>query len=144
MEQQDEILDVSRAAVRLGLSPDGVRKRIQRGTLRGQKVGGQWRVILPAVGSPVGSDTTASVSKTVSDSARDALIAHLQQENARLVGIIETQTRTIAELTHRVPELPAGSPPPGPEPPAEMPHSAPETAVTPPKPGGWLKRLWPW
>jgi hypothetical protein len=70
MEQQDEMLDVSHAAVGLGLSSDNVRKRIQRGTLRGQ-----WRVILPVVDAGVGSDTTASVSKTVTDSVRDALIA---------------------------------------------------------------------
>jgi hypothetical protein len=129
MEAPDEILDVSRAAARLGISPDGIRKRIQRGTLRGQKIGGTWQVILPAVGRGVGSDTPSSVGQTVSSAQRDETIA-------RLLGIIDRQAATIGELTRRLPELRAGEPGPiGPTPPA------PETHVTPAKPRGWLDRL---
>jgi hypothetical protein len=159
--EQDELLDVSRAAVRLGLSPDGVRKRIQRGQLRGQKVGGQWRVILPAVEAAVGTDTTVSRSKTVSDNVRDAVLVHfqhdnarLQEENARQLGIIETQARTIEELTRQVRTLSApqgvGEGPgegiipseakdetPG----ATPPPAAPETPVTPLKAPRWWERL---
>lgn len=104
MEPHDEILDVSRAAVRLGITPDGVRKRIQRGQLQAHKAGGVWRVILPAVPPSVETDTTGLVSRTVPDST----IAAFQQERERLLAIIEVQSRTIEELSRRVPELPAG------------------------------------
>jgi len=132
MEAPDEILDVSRAAVRLGISPDGIRKRIQRGTLRGQKIGGTWQVILPAVGRGVGSDTPSSVRQTVSSAQRDETIA-------RLLGIIDRQAATIGELTRRIPELAAGSAAPDV---AIIPEDAlPQPPVTPAKPRGWLSRL---
>jgi len=146
MEPHDEILDVSAAAARLGISPDGVRKRIQRGTLRGQKVEGVWRVILPAVESPVGSDRTDRLSRTVSDS----MIAQLLAERAQMLETISSQARTIEALSTR-PELPAGTTVPtvgpiGPEPVsavADTEGSSPigDTPTTPPARRGWLRRL---
>lgn len=41
-------LDIADAAARLGLSTETVRKRLQRGKLKGFKAGdGAWRVVLP-------------------------------------------------------------------------------------------------
>jgi len=143
MEPHDEILDVSAAAARLGISPDGVRKRIQRGTLRGQKVEGVWRVILPAVESPVGSDRTDRLSRTVSDS----MIAQLLAERAQMLETISSQARTIEALSTRsVPELPAGTPVPtvapiGPEAMSTNVEKPPQTPVTLDVRRGWLARL---
>src|SRR5215204_1861023 len=108
MESRDEMLDVSSAAVRLGISPDGVRKRIQRGTLRGQKIGGAWRVTLASVEAVVGKDRTDIPSRTVSDS----MIAQLFEERAEMLATIARQARTIEDLARRLPELSAGSPGP--------------------------------
>lgn len=41
-------VDVAEAARRLGVTPDAIRARLHRGTLKGEKVDGQWRVRLPA------------------------------------------------------------------------------------------------
>ena len=39
-------LDIAQAAAQLGISPGAVRKRIERGQLRGSKVSGRWEVVL--------------------------------------------------------------------------------------------------
>ncbi|MDP9473851.1 MAG: hypothetical protein M3Q71_24855, partial [Chloroflexota bacterium] len=39
--------DLAAAAARLGISPDATRKRLERGTLRGEKRAGRWLVWLP-------------------------------------------------------------------------------------------------
>lgn len=47
---QDNSLDILAAAARLGLSPETVRKRLQRGKLQGFKTpDGLWRVVLPSL-----------------------------------------------------------------------------------------------
>src|SRR5262245_37890944 len=46
-EQPYDKLDLTAAAVRLGIGVDGVRRRLQRGTLRGIKDEGKWFVLLP-------------------------------------------------------------------------------------------------
>lgn len=45
-------VDVAAAALRLGISPTAVRKRVRRGSLRAYKVSGEWRIVLPAPGVP--------------------------------------------------------------------------------------------
>jgi predicted DNA-binding protein (UPF0251 family) len=39
-------LDMDEAAARLGISQEAVRKRLERGTLKGRKVNGQWYIEL--------------------------------------------------------------------------------------------------
>lgn len=56
LDGEREVLGLDEAAVRLGLSPKGVKKRIDRGELDGAKVQGEWRVFLPR---PESSDTVA-------------------------------------------------------------------------------------
>jgi DNA-directed RNA polymerase specialized sigma24 family protein len=45
------MLDIEAAAAHLGISPDAVRKRLQRGTLAGRKIRGRWLIILPDGGT---------------------------------------------------------------------------------------------
>lgn len=47
MQDNDRTVSVSEAAAALGVSTDAIRKRLTRGTIAGEKVDGQWRVILP-------------------------------------------------------------------------------------------------
>ena len=46
MPPDAEMVTLAEAAVRLGISPDAARKRLERGTLHGEKRGGRWRVFL--------------------------------------------------------------------------------------------------
>jgi len=92
-----EPVDVVTAARSLGVTPAAVRKRIRRGSLRAWKVDGVWRVVLPAGREP----SYPTVTAPARDAGRDALIAQLQSENDFLRGLV-------ADLTRRLPELPAG------------------------------------
>ncbi len=50
-------LSVPEAAQRLGVTPDAIRARLHRGTLAGEKQGGEWKVFLPAGDAPMGAST---------------------------------------------------------------------------------------
>ena len=108
IEDEGETLDVGQAASRLGVSPDAIRKRIRRGTLRGYKVDGEWRVVLPNV-SPFSLVTPAVPSRTEHDTGLDTALDaalvylererdHLLRENERLLSLTERQAKTFAEL----------------------------------------------
>lgn len=152
-EDDGDVLDISQAASRLGISADAVRKRIRRKRLRAYKVDGEWRVVLPLVSSvplETPDDPSRTEARTDLDIARDAGFLRVMRENERLLTLtedqaaaireqaqtIEAQRRTIAELTERL-LSPSQRPP---EPPAELPHSAPETAATPPARRSWWRR----
>ena len=99
MQADDAGLSVGEAARTLGISVPAVRKRIRRGTLRAYKVDGRWRVIVPAgpePGSDAGSPEAVRIGEAIGQAA---LIAQLRSEN---------------DYLRRIPELPAGSPPPAP------------------------------
>ncbi len=122
------------AAPLLGLHYDTARKRLQAGTLRGEKHGGRWLVWVPGPGS------AESKSETVSDFIPDvipddpepipdakpedsgpvpdqtgkdsgALLVQLREEVAFLRQQVERQNHLIAGLIQRVPQLPAGDAP---------------------------------
>jgi hypothetical protein len=135
MATEPEPVDVVTAARVLGVTPAAVRKRIRRGSLRAWKVDGLWRVVLPAGREP----SYPAVTHPGQDAERDARLAHLEGEVAFLRGLV-------AELTRRLPELPAGHAAVAPigessEPPAETAPEPPESPVAPPPRRGWLKRL---
>jgi hypothetical protein len=54
------VLSVPDAAQRLGVTPDAIRARLHRGTLEGEKQGGEWRVFLPAEPTAPIADTPAT------------------------------------------------------------------------------------
>jgi hypothetical protein len=121
-----EEIPIAVAAEQLGVRTEALRKRIRRGTLSGRKIGTHWYVILPASGQ-TDVRTVPERQDESSGQDRDALIQQLRSENEFLRGLV-------AELTRRVPELPAGSPPP--EPPSTMPVREPESPVA--------RRSWFW
>ena len=125
---EPEPVDVVTAARSLGVTPAAVRKRIRRGSLRAWKVDGVWRVVLPAGREP----SYPTVTEPARDAGRDALIAQLASENEFLRSLV-------ADLTRRLPELPAGSAEKDTQIVAE--REPPETSVTSAKTRGWLARL---
>jgi len=96
------------AAVLLGITPSAAKKRIQRGTLAGQKVGRSWHVILSGTigtpdagttGQPSGrSERDAAGQIPVSDAARSQVDAIRDGLVAPLVALTERQQETIREL----------------------------------------------
>lgn len=82
-------LDISDAAARLGLSTETVRKRLQRGKLKGYKTAdGSWRVVLPGPDSPgqqPGQESTPSPdnSSALVDALRDEVAFLRSQLQAR-------------------------------------------------------------
>ena len=70
MDSETELLDVTAAAVRLGITPDAVRKRIRRRQLAAIKdADGQWRVRVGDLDSV--PDQSRDRAKLPSDQARD-------------------------------------------------------------------------
>jgi hypothetical protein len=87
----DNGLDIAEAAARLGVSSETVRKRLQRGKLKGFKADdGSWRVVLPGVDN--GPDSPGQQSRTRQDIPPDssaALVTALREE----VGFLREQLR---------------------------------------------------
>ena len=128
MDERQDGVPIVEAATRLGLTPETVRKRLQRGRLPGYKRGPVWYVLL--ADSPTGrqdeaagpeQDTQAGQPQAGQDSPPghlyDRLLTAKDAELARLVeqiGVKDEQLRQanviIAQLTQRPPELAA---PPG-------------------------------
>jgi len=116
-------LSVPQAARRLDITPDAVRARLHRGTLAGEKRGGEWRVWLPD-GSPdpalpgdrQDADRTDPVGKqdptghrqdteqvpvTGLLASKDAQIAQLAGETAFLRDQLDQRSRELAAERER-------------------------------------------
>ena len=132
-----DTLSVSEAAKALGISPDAVRKRINRGTLQAVKIDDVWRITLPrhddatmdaTASSPASSGSgeanplVESLQATIADlrtrldsadARADTLIEDLRHERQRAdtmqVYRLQAETR-VHELESRVRELEALSP----------------------------------
>ncbi len=115
--------DLAAAAARLGISPDATRKRLERGTLRGEKRAGRWLVWLPVqVGQPDTPDAPGRQSDVSVDATPDALsgqpdaawtppdamasttrelIDQLKEENAYLRDQLAERSRELAAERER-------------------------------------------
>ena len=126
MQRDDRGLPVGEAASLMGISAPALRKRIKRGSVRAYKVDGEWRVIVQSptqTGRDAGDPGNVTIGEAVAQAAR---IQHLEEEVSFLRGLV-------AELTRRVPELPAGRTEPTPDPRQETASASPRN--------GWLWRL---
>jgi hypothetical protein len=155
-------MDVTEAAAQLGITEAGVRKRLQRGQLHGEKVGGQWFITLPDTARPApgplvtpgpvpSRDETRQTGQPVTPP--DGLaerVAWLETEHDRLLRVIEQDAveraelrRLLAELIHQLPQ----QLPPAPEPagraeePATPPTVAEPVQTTPVSQRGFWARL---
>jgi hypothetical protein len=131
-------IPVSQAARRLGISVAAARKRVQRGTLHGYKVDGQWFVILPM---SIEASQDTGIPDGVGpryDDGKDALIAQLREENTRLWDLVG---RLAGERALPSPQGVGEGPGKGSAP--TMPRSGPESAVSQrkaPEPSPWYRR----
>ena len=79
MDNGQELVDISTAAIRLGVTPEAVRKRIARGTLSATKQDGRWYVVLE------GHDGKGVNMETAGESG-DVLTRSISRRNAIKAG----------------------------------------------------------
>jgi len=98
MDGVQDGLDISTAAAQMGITPEAVRKRIARGTLRATKEDGRWYVIPEAKNGhhrlDAGQDARQDAGHHVQDAGQDGkdqLIAMLTEE-------LEARRREVSEL----------------------------------------------
>jgi hypothetical protein len=143
---------VSEAAAALGISPDAVRGRLQRGSLEGEKIKGTWHITLPTPSVPTGDQQATDGASTGHRQAidgsptghqRDELVTHLEGEVTYLREQLDRALRQLEaerERTDVLTALSSGTSK------VEAPHEAPESPQTSdPAPTGvlaWWKRLW--
>ena len=141
------LVDIPTAAERLGLTVDGIRKRIQRRQLASVKRDGRVYVVLdevldtpsnsapPPPAAPSPSSSTAS--STVSSVSTESLAAQLARADAEIVFLRQELERKDAIIMRLVEQhaLPAPAPPSAPP----EPHR--ETVPDSPRP--WWRRWWP-
>lgn len=125
-DETGEYLPLAEAAQRLGIAYDTARKRLKAGALQGERRNGRWYVLIPGPEShpesgpepkPNTSGTESDDSGPIPDEAEpgpddsgpnpDALVAALQDEVTFLRQQLDHQTRIIAGLVQRIPELQA-------------------------------------
>ena len=97
-----EKLDLTAAAIRLGIGVDGVRRRLQRGTLQGIKEDGKWFVLLALNSaeqsvSPNAEQPNPSAEQLL-NSAEHRYTTFLEAENERLWKELEERRREVSEL----------------------------------------------
>jgi excisionase family DNA binding protein len=105
---RDTTITVTDAAQRLQVTEDAVRKRLQRGTLKGVKTGGTWDVIeteelkdATPTGTATTHDTVSGRPENVPVATDSALVQHLQGEIAYLRGELSSTIRQLAAERER-------------------------------------------
>ncbi len=128
---------ISEAAAALGLTREAVRKRLRRGSLKGRKIGGEWRITPVEGGPPAARDGTGHVhpppqndiaeihqaleqakleaaaakgeAKGLRGRVRDlqAQLSTKAEELRRADHLLAQKEQTLAALVERVPMLPA-------------------------------------
>jgi excisionase family DNA binding protein len=105
---------IAQAAARLGISEDGVRKRIKRGQLAAYRVDGRTYVVLDGEtdthDTPNGHETARQDGpdrRPDNTTAAAALVARLEDEVRFLRGELERQDTIILALVQRPRALPA-------------------------------------
>ena len=78
-----DTLELADASTRLGISKEALRKRVQRGTVKGHKVDGRWHVVLPGA---------RPVQDAVQDTVMDRDAVNMKIEIARLTTLVEQLT----------------------------------------------------
>jgi hypothetical protein len=109
-ETDETTVSVVEAARILGISQDGVRKALRRGTLPGYKdARGVWLVSLPPHEMPRDpSETTETASRDGPETGLGALVDQLRSENAYLREELHNTHVLLAQLAARIPALAAG------------------------------------
>jgi hypothetical protein len=153
---QQEAVSIAQAAKLLGLTEDGIRKRVRKGELRGEKIDNKWHVYVE-----IGKNEQEPVlegAKTATREQQDSIesfLAHLQaeieflraqiQEKDQDIQAWQEQARykdlVIAQLQDRMIQLPAAEE----AEPTEQGSEIPEPAAAQAADGGnALSRFWRW
>lgn len=110
-------MDIDQTARQLGISPDGVRKRIARGSLQAAKVAGRWDVVQDTrqdtTGQRPGQQDTSARLGAVSDTS-PSLVTVLQEQVKTLTQQLTVKDNMIAELLIVTRQAQAMLPPPPP------------------------------
>ncbi len=153
---QQEAVSIAQAAKLLGLTEDGIRKRVRKGELRGEKIDNKWHVYVE-----IGKNEQEPVLEGVKTATREqqdsieSFLAHLQaeieflraqiQEKDQDIQAWQEQARykdlVIAQLQDRVIQLPS---PEEPEPTEQGSEQAEPNAVQAADGGNALSRFWRW
>jgi hypothetical protein len=150
-----ELVDLMEAAQRLGITYDGVRRRIRRGRLHGIKRDGRWVVAMPAHTGPAPDitghtpDESGETAGPPPDTAKllHDLLRQVEGERDHLRQVVSAQQQTIDRLTVLLkqaqdqPLLSPGLPRTEPQPPAQRPHRRVERPVASRKGRSWWQRL---
>jgi hypothetical protein len=122
---------VPEAAQVLGISPEAVRNRLSRGTLRSEKVEGRVHVLLarPDRSQPIG-DVSTDIPTDIVDELRDR-IRYLEDQVEQEREARRRADTLLARMMDRLPEL--EGPPESPESP-ETPSEAAGNTAAPPEP----------
>ena len=124
MQTKQDGISIVEAAKRLGITPEVVRKRLQRGKLPGYKQDNRWIVLLPQqdagqTASSTDQDTHQDAGRTDQDRhpALERLITRYESEIGFLRSELSSRTEELrrkdvllAQFAERLPELPPPSP----------------------------------
>jgi len=98
MDGIQDTIDIGTAAARMGITPEAVRKRIARGTLRATKEDGRWYIIPEAKNGLHAQDAVQDAGQDAGRHVQDAG----QDDKDRLIQMlteeIEARRREISEL----------------------------------------------
>jgi hypothetical protein len=132
---------VPEAAQVLGISPEAVRNRLSRGTLRSEKVEGRVHVLLarPDRSQPIGGVST-DIPTDIVDELRDR-IRYLEDQVEQEREARRRADTLLARMMDRLPEL--EGPPESPETPSEAAGNtaAPPEPETPAETRPWWRRM---
>jgi predicted ArsR family transcriptional regulator len=112
MATRPDGIDIADAAVQLGLTPDGVRKRIQRGKIRGYKAGGRWYVQADSLSAVLDENSTPRQADKVDRAAESVWTTRQPKADkqsgavSRLIEALERENQFLKqELDRRADEI---------------------------------------
>jgi hypothetical protein len=103
--QRQDSVPIAEAATLLGLSQEAVRKRLQRGTLDGEKVAGTWHVLLDRPDTPSGRQDTVRTDRQDSQDAEPVEAAYQVSPAVVEQAIARTGQQYTADLRAMLGEL---------------------------------------
>jgi hypothetical protein len=105
-DDRHDVVSPTEAAARLGITPDAVRARLRRGTLAGERVGGDWRVFLAAANGDSSRGDNGHDPTDCDESARhhdgDRRDDRHDADTTRHDAVIAAKDETIASLKDEV------------------------------------------
>jgi len=120
MDTGQDMVDIGTAAVRMGVTPEAVRKRISRGTIPAAKQDGRWYIVEDGIQAAVQDAASASgVGRPVQDTGRytgqdvqgnrpdgrDVLVAELQDRIDNLQEQLRSMNQALSSRDNQITEL---------------------------------------